>query len=105
MFNAIKNKTLLGYMEKYPEAEEALKKWYYEIKSSYFKNSNVLKERYGNASIIGDNRVVFNINGNKYRLIVRINYDFKNILIKWFGTHKEYDKINAEEVEYRPQNN
>ena len=105
MFNVIKNKTLLSYIEKYPEAGEALRKWYYEIKNSDFKNSNGLKERYGNASIIGDNRVVFNINGNKYRLIVRINYEFKNVLIKWFGTHKEYDKINAENVEYKPLDN
>ncbi len=98
MYNILKNKTLNEYAEKYPEASDSLKKWYYEFRNSDFKNSNELKEKYGNASILKDNRVVFNIHGNKYRLIVRINYTFKNVMIKWFGTHKEYDQIEAEKV-------
>ncbi|HAF38432.1 MAG TPA: type II toxin-antitoxin system HigB family toxin [Gammaproteobacteria bacterium] len=53
---------------------------------------------YGSASILKDGRCVFNICGNKYRLIVRINYDFGIIYIRWIGTHQAYDKINAEEV-------
>jgi mRNA interferase HigB len=53
---------------------------------------------YGSASIIGDNRVIFNIAGNKYRLIVRINYDSKTVFVRFVGTHKEYDKIDAEVI-------
>lgn len=98
MYNILKNKTLNEYAEKYPEASDSLKKWYYEFRNSDFKNSNELKEKYGNASILKDTRVVFNIHGNKYRLIVRIYYTFKNVMIKWFGTHKEYDQIEAEKV-------
>ncbi len=100
MFNVIKNKTLNEYAEKYPEAKNALRKWYYEFKSADFKNINELKEVYANASLIADNRVIFNICGNKYRLIIRINFTYKNVLIKWFGTNKEYDRINAEIVDF-----
>ena len=59
-----------------------------------FTNFNELKQVYGNASLVADGRVVFNIMGNKYRLVVRIVFDFKAIQIKWFGTHAEYDKID-----------
>lgn len=62
---------------------------------------NELKAVYGNASVIADNRVVFSIHGNKYRLIVRINVQYKGVQIKWFGTHAEYDKIDATLIEYK----
>lgn len=62
---------------------------------------NELKAVYGNASVIADDRVVFNIHGNKYRLIVRINIQYKGVQIKWFGTYAEYDKIDATLIEYK----
>ncbi len=55
---------------------------------------------YGNGSLVGDDRVVFNMMGNKYRLVVRIVFEFKAVQVKWFGTHKEYDKIDAATVQY-----
>jgi len=55
-------------------------------------NFNEIKKAYGNASLVKDDRVVFNIMGNKYRLVVRIVFDYKTIQVKWFGTHTEYDK-------------
>jgi len=64
-----------------------------------FKNFNELKKVYGNASLIADERVVFNIMGNKYRLVVRIVFGFKAIQIKWFGIHAEYDKIDVATVQ------
>lgn len=73
----------------------ALQVWYYELLKSSFKNFNELKLVYGNASIVSDDRVVFNIMGNKYRLVVRIVFQYKVIQIKWFGTHKEYDLIDV----------
>ena len=65
---------------------------------SNFKNFNELKKVYGNASLIKDDRVVFNIKGNHYRLIVKINYDYQIIWIRFIGTHAEYDKINANTI-------
>lgn len=82
-------------------ASTALFEWYHEMIITEFKNFNELKNVYGNASVVSDDRVVFNIMGNKYRLIVRIVFDFKSIQIKWFGTHAEYDKIDASNIQYK----
>ena len=101
MFNIITRKTLLEYANKYPLAKNALFEWYYELVISNFKNFNELKKVYGNASLIGDDRVIFNIMGNHFRLIVRIVFDFKAIQIKWFGTHEEYNKIDALTIQYK----
>src|SRR5260221_10175624 len=101
MFNIIKRKTLLDYCKKYPEAATALQEWYYELVKCDFKNFNELKKVYGNASLVADDRIIFNIMGNKFRLVVRIVFDFKAIQIKWFGTHKEYDKIDVTIVKFK----
>ena len=74
--------------------------WYAEAARAEWKTSAELKSQYASASIISAERVVFNIKGNDYRLIVAINYHFQVLLIKWLGTHKEYDNINADEVMY-----
>lgn len=76
-------------------ASLALQEWYHELIQYDFKNFNELKLVYVNASLVADDRVVFNIMGNKYRLVVRIVFQFKAIQIKWFGTHAEYDKVNV----------
>ena len=89
MFNIITRNTLLDYCKKYPVAATALQEWYYELLKCDFKNFNELKNVYGNASLVADDRVVFNIMGNKYRLVVRMVFEFKAIQIKWFGTHAE----------------
>ncbi|HMT73096.1 MAG TPA: type II toxin-antitoxin system HigB family toxin [Chitinophagaceae bacterium] len=101
MFNIITRKTLLEYCKKYPAAATALQEWYHELVNGDFKNFNELKKVYGNASLVADDRVVFNIVGNKYRLVVRIVFEFKAIQIKWFGAHAEYDKINVTTVQYK----
>lgn len=101
MFNIITRKTLLDYCKKYPEAATALYAWYHELLSCNFKNFNELKKVYGNASLVADDRVVFNIMGNKYRLVVRVVFEFKAIQIKWFGTHAEYDKIDVTKVQFK----
>lgn len=102
MFNIITRRTLNLYAVKYPEAAIALQTWYMEVSKAGWQNANELKAQYGNASIAGDNRVVFNICGNKYRLVVRINYLFRAIQIKWFGPHSEYDKIDVVTINYEP---
>lgn len=101
MFNIITRKTLLEYVQKYPLARTALLEWYHEFEKADFKNFNELKKVYGNASLVGDNRVVFNIMGNKFRLVVRIVYEYKAIQVKWFGTHAEYDKIDVESIIFK----
>lgn len=99
MFNIITRKALLEYCKKHPFASDALKEWYHELVNCDFKNFNELKQVYGNASLVADDRVVFNIMGNNYRLVVRIVFDFKAIQIKWFGTHTEYDKIDVTTIQ------
>lgn len=101
MFNIIARKTLLEYVRKYPNAKNALLKWYFELLDAEFKNFNELKAVYKSASIVDDDRVVFNINGNDFRLIVRILFEYKAIQVKWFGTHAEYDKINVTKVKHK----
>lgn len=101
VFNIIARKTLLEYCLKFPDATLALQEWYHEIIKQDFRSFNDLKMIYGNASLVGDDRVVFNIKGNKYRLVVRIVFDFKAIQIKWFGTHADYDKINVTDIIFK----
>ena len=101
MFNIINRKTILTYTVKYPNAKNALYEWYYEFSSSNFKNFQELKAVYGNASLVGDDRVVLNIMGNHYRLVIRVIFLYKTIQIKWFGTHAEYDKIDVLMVKFK----
>ena len=95
MFNIINTRTLNQWCERYPAAADALRKWYYDLQRASFANANELKAVYAHASIVADSRVVFNISGNHYRLVVRINYQYKAIQLKWFGTHAEYDRIDV----------
>lgn len=92
---------MLEYCKKYPAAATALQEWYHELVNGDFKNFNELKKVYGNASLVADDRVVFNIMSNKYRLVVRIVFEFKAIQVKWFGTHAEYDKINVTTIQHK----
>nr|WP_300979954.1 type II toxin-antitoxin system HigB family toxin [Sediminibacterium sp. Gen4] len=78
-----------------------MQEWYHELVNADFKNFNELKKVYGNASLVADDRVVFNIMGNKYRLVVRMVFDYKAIQIKWFGTHAEYDKIDVTTIPFK----
>ncbi len=88
-------------MEKYPAAKLSLSKWYHEIQEADFANFNELKQVYKSASLVADNRIIFNIKGNDYRLVVRVLFDYKSIQVKWFGTHKEYDAIDVTTIQYK----
>ena len=101
MLNIITRRTLLTYAKKYPIVRVALFEWYHELVISDFKNFNELKKVHGNVSLVSDERVVFNIMGNKYRLVVRFVIEFKAIQIKWFGPHNEYDKIDVTAIQYK----
>ena len=91
-------KTIDKYCNLYKEASTQLRAWYYEVKNAQWNNPQDVKERYRNASIIEGNRVVFNIKGNKYRLVTKVNYQMSVVYIRFFGTHNEYNKINVEEI-------
>jgi len=93
-------KTLRLYAKKKIEAEQSLLSWYQEAEKANWKSHNELKQQFANASVINNKRVVFNIHGNKYRLIVDIEYHLQVIFIVWIGTHKEYDNIDAKKVSY-----
>jgi mRNA interferase HigB len=98
--NIIVKRALLYYINKYPQAKTALLAWYNEFLKQNFHHFNELKAVYGNASIVANNRVIFNIKGNDYRLIVSVNFKQLAAYIIWFGTHKEYDKIDTETIEF-----
>ena len=91
----IAKSTLRAFWEKHPAAEYPLRSWFKEISAASFATPNDVKARYGNASIIANNRVVFNIKGNDFRLIVEIGYDSHIVFILFIGTHAAYDKVNA----------
>lgn len=98
--HVIKRKTLVEFFQQ-PGCQDAkgpLEAWYYEAKHAQWACPADIKAQYGSASILKDNRVVFNIAGNKYRLVVRINYDSKTVFVRFIGTHREYDKIDAEGI-------
>jgi mRNA interferase HigB len=80
------------------DSKESLEAWYHEANNASWNSWKDIKEKYGSASILKNNRVVFNICGNKYRLVVKTNYEAQILFIRFVGTHKEYDRINAEEI-------
>jgi mRNA interferase HigB len=94
----IAKKMLREFWETHGDVEQALKAWYQDAKNADWKGPNDIKKTYASASIIANNRVVFNIRGNTYRLVVAINYEFSIVYIRFVGTHKEYDQIDAETV-------
>jgi len=101
MFNIIARRTLLEYCERYKDASSALQLWYHKLQKLDIHNFNELKIEFPSASIINDDRVVFNICGNRYRLVVRISFEFKAIQIKWFGKHADYNRINVATIKFR----
>lgn len=91
----IARKTLRAFWERHPDAEAALKAWYHDTRSATWKTPNDIRQVYATASIIANNRVVFNIRGNQYRLVVAVNYTHEIVYIRFVGTHHEYDRIDA----------
>jgi mRNA interferase HigB len=94
----ISKKALVDYWAKVPGAKLELEAWHAEAKAADWVTPADVKEKYGNASILKDGRVVFNICGNKHRLVVWINYDFYTIYIRFLETHEEYDQIDAQTI-------
>ena len=85
-------------VKKYMDSEQSLKDFIENVKNSEWKNSNEVKDVFRNCSIVGDNRIVFNICGNKYRLVTHINYVTQIVYIRFIGTHKQYDEIDVKTI-------
>jgi len=94
----ISKRTLIQFWEREPGARSELEAWHAEAKAAEWETPAEVKAKYGNASILKDGRVVFNICGNSYRLVVWINYEFFTIYVRFVGTHEEYDEIDAQTV-------
>ena len=94
----IAKRTLREFWKKHEDCEEQLKAWHDEAEEAKWITPGDIKRAYPSASLLTGNRVVFNVKGNTYRLIVRINYKFGMVWIRFIGTHAEYDKINANEI-------
>jgi mRNA interferase HigB len=92
---------LRSFSEKYPDAEIALEKWYNETKAADWKNFTELKKTFNTVDLVGNDRYVFDIRGNHYRLIALIIFKVRTIFILFVGTHKEYDKIKAAGITFK----
>lgn len=90
---------LKAFWERYPDAEQPLLAWVDEARKAEWSNPAQIKDQYRNASILKSRRVVFNIKGNEYRLIVAVAYRFGALYIKFVGTHQQYDAIDADSVD------
>jgi mRNA interferase HigB len=91
----IARKTLKDFWEKHADAEQPLKAWFHEARAAHWKSFTAIKARYGSADALPGNRVVFNIKGNTYRLVVHLHYKTEIVFIRFIGTHASYDRINA----------
>lgn len=91
-------KTLREFWEQHADAEQALRAWHHDVKKATWRTPTDIKAIYRNASFIANNRVVFNIKGNQYRIVVAIQYQHRAVYIRFVGTHEEYDKVDATKV-------
>lgn len=87
--------TLKEFWDKHPESEQYLKTWYDTVRSSDWRSPNDVKKTYANASVLKDNRIIFDIKGNKYRLVAKFNFDKQWVFIRFIGTHEAYDKVDV----------
>ncbi len=90
--------TLRNFWEQYPESEQYLKTWYETAINATWKTPFDVKQNYSTASILKDSRIVFNIKGDKYRLVVKFNFELQFAFIRFIGTHSDYDKIDADTI-------
>jgi len=91
-------KKLREFWQTYPDIEQPLKAWKAEAEKAAWKTPTDIKQRYHSADFLKGNRVVFNIKGNEYRLVVQIHYNTGIVYIRFIGTHTEYDRIDAEKI-------
>ena len=91
-------KTIKEFWRKHSETEQSLKAWFDEVKQADWDSPNDVLADFPNTIVLKNDRLIFKIKGNKYRLVVAVKYEFKIVYIRFIGIHAEYDKINAEEI-------
>ena len=96
--NVISKKKIDEFCKIHSSSESVLVTWYKKATKAQWSNFAEVRQDYPGADWIGDDRIIFNIGGNKYRLIARISFVYKNMMIKWIGTHADYDSIDAATV-------
>lgn len=94
----IARRTLKEFWEGHPDAEQPLRAWFANVKQADWKSPADIKRDYRQASFVADNRVIFNIKGNSYRLVASIAYAYGIVHIRFVGTHTEYDRIDAAKI-------
>lgn len=94
----VSRKTLVAFWDLHPSARNALSAWFASVRKADWKSPQDIKDQIGSADFVGDNRVIFNTGGNKFRLVAHVSYMYKSVLIKFVGTHSDYDKIDPETV-------
>jgi mRNA interferase HigB len=98
----VARRTLRQFWERYPQAEGPLRAWFAVVSKSRWTGPSAVKREFGTTvDFVADNRVIFDLGGNKYRLIVHVSYAFGRVLVKFVGTHAEYDRIDPKEVSWR----
>ncbi|OGA49030.1 MAG: addiction module toxin RelE [Betaproteobacteria bacterium RIFCSPLOWO2_12_FULL_62_58] len=90
--------TLRNFWDRHPDAEIPLRSWYADASRADWRRPADIKAAYRNASFIANNRVVFNIKGNDYRLVAAVHYNRGMMFIRFIGTHREYDRIDARTI-------
>jgi mRNA interferase HigB len=95
----LSKRTLREFWEQYPRAKKPLQAWYKIVSEAEWSGPVAIRESFGSADFVGDSRVIFNIGGNKYRLVVRVVYGpYYRVMVKFVGTHEQYDQIKPESV-------
>jgi mRNA interferase HigB len=99
LMQTVARRTLRQFWEKHPQAETPIRVWYATVAKAEWKSPADIKRHFGAAvDFLNDNRVIFDLSGNRYRLVVHVSYTYKRVLVKFIGTHAEYDRINVENV-------
>lgn len=96
--NVIALRTLREFWTKHPQAETPLRAWHDIMRKAQWTSPQDVKDLFRSADFVGDNRVIFDIGGNKYRLVAHVAHGYGRVLVKFVGTHKDYDRINPETV-------
>jgi mRNA interferase HigB len=96
MVRVIAQSTLAAFWRHHADAEQALRAWYQEAEEADWKTTIEVQRSYPKASILKGGRVVFNVSGNRYRLVVRCRHPY--VFIRWIGTHADYDRIDAQSI-------
>jgi mRNA interferase HigB len=94
----VAKRTLREFWKQHPKLKGPLEAWHQEVARADWASPSEVKQQFGSASVVPDNRVMFNIAGNQYRLVVKVNYPYRIVYIRFIGTHETYDEIDASAI-------